>query len=84
VIAMSVLPTKYVPIDSSILGVASILLGDLGSNDTVSTLWDRVRTMPQIRTFDRYAEALTLLFAARIVDLRLGILVHIREAGASQ
>jgi hypothetical protein len=81
---MSVLPTKYVPIDSSILGVASILLGDLGSNDTVSTLWDRVRTMPQVRTFDRYAEALTLLFAARIVDLRRGILVQIREAGASQ
>jgi hypothetical protein len=81
---MSVLPTKYVPIDSSILGVASILLGDLGSNDTVSTLWDRVRTMPQVRTFDRYAEALTLLFSARIVDLRRGILVRIREAGASQ
>ena len=81
---MSVLPTKYVPVDSSILGVASILLVDLGSNDTVSTLWDRVRTMPQIRTFNRYAEALTLLFAARIVDLRLGILVHIREVGASQ
>ena len=81
---MSVLPTKYVPIDSSILGVASILLGDLGSNDTVSTLWDRVRTMPQVRTFDRYAEALTLLFAARMLDLRRGILVPIREAGASQ
>jgi hypothetical protein len=81
---MSVLPTKYVPINSSILGVASILLGDLGANDTVSTLWDRVRTMPQVRTFDRYAEALTLLFAARMVDLRFGILVHIREAGASQ
>jgi hypothetical protein len=81
---MSVLPTKYVPIDSSILGVAAILLGDLGSNDTVSTLWDRVRAMPQIRTFDRYAEGLTLLFAARIVDLRLGILVHIRGAGESQ
>lgn len=81
---MAVLPTKYVPIDSSILGVASILLGDLGSNETVSTLWDRVRTMPQVRTFDRYAEALTLLFAVRMVDLRRGILVHIREAGASQ
>jgi hypothetical protein len=40
--------------------------------------------MPQVRTFDRYAEALTLLFAARIVDLRRGILVQIREAGASQ
>jgi hypothetical protein len=38
-----------------------------------------LRTMPQVRTFDRYAEALTLLFAARMVDLRFGILVHIRE-----
>ena len=83
-IAMTVLPTKYVPIDSCILGVASILLGDLGSNDTVSTLWDRVRTLPQVRTFDRYAEGLTLLFAARMVNLRRGILVHIRDAGASR
>jgi hypothetical protein len=81
---MSVLPTKYIPIDSSILGVASILLSDLVSNDTVSTLWDRVRALPQVRTFDRYAEALTLLFAARMVDIRRGILVRVRDAGALQ
>ncbi len=79
---MSLLPTKYTPIDSSVLGVASLLLSSIGTNDSVSTLWDRVRGLPQVRTFDRYADALTLLFAARIVDMQHGSLVLISETGA--
>lgn len=81
---MSLLPTKYTPIDSSLLGVASLLLGSIASNDTVSTLWDRVRGLPQVRTFDRYADALTLLFAARIVDMQHGTLVLTNETGISK
>ena len=71
---MPVLPTKYVPIGYSTLGVASLLLSHIAVNDTVSTLWDRVSGEPQVRTFDRYADALTLLFAVKLVDLRLGVL----------
>jgi hypothetical protein len=56
---MSALPTKYVPVGYSLLGVASFLAEQLRENDTVSTLWDRVRDDPRVRTFDRYAEALT-------------------------
>jgi hypothetical protein len=78
---MTLLPTKYIPIDSSVLGVASLLLNCMISNDTVSTLWDRVRTMPQVRTFDRYADALTLLFAASIIDMQHGTLVRTSETG---
>jgi hypothetical protein len=78
---MTLLPTKYVPIDSSVLGVSSLLLNCMGSNDTISTLWDRVRSMPQVRTFDRYADALTLLFAARIIDMQHGTLVITSETG---
>lgn len=78
---MTLLPTKYVPIDSSMLGVSSLLLNCMGSNDTVSTLWDRVRGMPQVRTFDRYADALTLLFAARLIDMQHGTLVLASETG---
>jgi hypothetical protein len=76
---MSLLPTKYIPIDSSVLGMASLLLSFIDSNDTVSTLWDRVRSLPQVRTFDRYADALTLLFAARIIDMQHGTLVLTNE-----
>jgi hypothetical protein len=71
---MSILPTKYVTIEFSIVGVASLLLTQVRANDTVSTLWDRVSGEPQVRTFDRYADALTLLFAANLVDLRRGVL----------
>jgi hypothetical protein len=78
---MTFLPTKYVPLDASVLGVASILLAKFKSNDTVSTLWDRVRMHPQVRTFDRYAEALTLLFAANLIDIRNGILVQLGGVG---
>ncbi|MEY9363657.1 hypothetical protein ABH994_006378 [Bradyrhizobium yuanmingense] len=73
---MTFLPTKYVPLDASMIGVASMIMGGLQSNDTVSTLWDRLRMHPQIRTFDRYAEALTLLFAANLIDVRNGILIQ--------
>ena len=71
---MSILPTKYVTIEFSIIGIASLLLSQVRPNDTVSTLWDRVSGEPQVRTFDRYADALTLLFAANLVDLRRGVL----------
>jgi hypothetical protein len=57
---MSALPTKYVPIEFSIVGVASLLLSELGANDTVSALWDRVNDDPHVRTFDRYADALLI------------------------
>jgi hypothetical protein len=43
-------------------------------NDTVSTLWDRVRRDERIRTYDRYAEALALLFAGGLVSLDGGVL----------
>ena len=72
---MSVLPTKYVPVDHTIIGVGSLLLEELTSNDTVSTLWDRVRSDPRVRTFDRFADALTVLFAGGMLELNAGIIV---------
>lgn len=79
---MTLIPTKYVPIDSSILGVASIILGGLEANDTISALWDRVKAQPQVRTFDRYADALTLLFAAKVIDITHGTLVLAQKGDA--
>ena len=77
--AMSILPNKYVPVDFAIVGVASSLLSQLGNNDTVSSLWERVCRQPPVRTFDRYAEALTLLYAINLNDVRHGIITHLNE-----
>lgn len=71
---MSALPNKYLPVSYSLLGVASFLAENLRPNDTVSTLWDRVRRDERVRTFDRYAEALTLLYAGGLIVMDNGVL----------
>jgi hypothetical protein len=71
---MTALPTKYVPIDYSLVGVASLLLEFAMPNDTVSSLWDRLRGNQKIRTFDRFADALTLLFTANVIYLQDGVI----------
>ncbi|WP_038096877.1 ABC-three component system middle component 6 [Thioalkalivibrio sp. HK1] len=71
---MTILPTKYIPLDFSILGVASIIVQEIQPNDTVSTLWDRLSTDERVRTFNRFAAALTLLFAVRALEFDGGVL----------
>ena len=71
---MSALPSKYVPVEYSAIGVAAILLAALRYNDTVSVLWDRVKHDSRVRTFDRFANALTILFAGHVIMLEKGVL----------
>jgi len=71
---MSALPSKYVPVEHSTVGVAALLVASLRFNDTVSSLWDRVRHDERVRTFDRFASALTILFAGHVIRLDKGVL----------
>ncbi len=71
---MSLLPNKYVPMEYSLLGVASLVFQEMNGNDTISGLWDRVKSDQRVRTFDRFVDALTLLFAANLIDAKNGIL----------
>lgn len=81
---MSALPTKYVPIEFSVLGVAATIIAEMRSNDTVSSLWDRLADNSQVRTFDRFAAALTLLYAGSVVSLEGGILRRTPVLGGQQ
>ncbi len=71
---MIILPTKYVPLDFSILGVATIVVQEIQPNDTVSTLWDRLSSNERVGTFNRFAAALTLLYAVRALEFDGGVL----------
>lgn len=69
---MSLLPDKYVPIEYSSVGLAALVLESLQPNDTVSTLWHRLSNDERVRTFNRFADALTVLYAANVIDLVRG------------
>lgn len=71
---MSAFPNKYVPVEHSLLGVAAYLVLAIGENDTVSSLWDRVRYDERVRTFDRFASGLTILFSGGLILLDHGVL----------
>ena len=76
---MDIMPNKYVPFDFSLLGVAAILVEELRPNDTVSTLWNRVCGDSRVRSFDRFADGLTVLYSAGAINLRSGVLVKFGE-----
>jgi hypothetical protein len=77
---MTALPNKYVPIDYSVVGLSSMLLEIMTQNETISSLWEKVANDKKIRTFDRFADALSLLFAAKLIDLKGGIIVAHRPS----
>jgi hypothetical protein len=71
---MSAFPNKYVPVEHSLVGLAAYLVTAIGGSDTVSSLWDRVRHDERVRTFDRFASGLTILFAGGLILLDQGVL----------
>ena len=71
-----ILPTKHVPTDQSLIGLGAILIPHLARPRTVTSLWEEVRSIPAIGTFDRFSLALTLLFTMGVVELRAGLLLR--------
>lgn len=73
-----ILPTKYVSPARSLLGIGGLLLTRLDRPRTVPALWDAIRAVPEVGTFERFALALDLLYMLGAVGLENGLL-HRRE-----
>jgi hypothetical protein len=69
-----ILPTKHVPTQQSYLGIGALVLERLDRDCTISELWDRLRTEPQVGTFQRLVLALDFLYAIGAVQMKSGLL----------
>lgn len=69
-----ILPSKYVSMETSLLGQASTLLQCRRDEQTVSDLWTQVRALQPNLTFARFTAALTMLYALGSVDWSDGLL----------
>jgi hypothetical protein len=74
-----ILPTKHISPLDSLLGVGALILQSLKGEKTITQLWDEMRTVPQIATFDRLVLGLDLLFAMELIELDGGIIVRTRS-----
>lgn len=73
-----ILPTKHVPARQSLIGLGGLVLRHLEMESTLSELWERMRTLPEVGTFTRLVLALDLLFAMGIVEWHDGVLHRTR------
>lgn len=65
-----ILPTKYIAVENSLIGVGALLVSHLDKPTTVSSLWQDVRDLPQIATFERFTLSLDLLYIMNVIEFR--------------
>lgn len=73
-----ILPTKHIKPLDSLLGIGALILERLRTAKTVTQLWDEMRDLPQVATFERLVLGLDLLYTMGLVELDGGV---IRRAG---
>lgn len=69
-----ILPTKHITLRKSMLGLGAVVLRALSSPRTVSSLWDSLRSDPDVVSYNRFLLALDLLFAMDAIEINDGLL----------
>lgn len=71
-----ILPTKHISQDEALLGVGATVLMHLQQPMTVSGLWERLRSEPNVGTFERFVLAANLLHMIGAIDMKSGLIVR--------
>jgi len=74
-----ILPDKNIRLKNSLLGIGSILLKHLDTNQSVSSLWEGVKGVDEITSFEKFVLTLDFLFALDLVKLEKGILKKVKK-----
>jgi len=69
-----ILPTKHVSFSHSLLGVGAVLLKELSHPLTVTALWDKVRSITGVGSYQRFILTLDMLYLLGAIELQAGLL----------
>jgi len=69
-----ILPTKHISLSNSIINVGAVILKYLNRERTVTSLWNETRSLPEIKTFERFTLGLSLLFMVGAIEFEEGLL----------
>jgi len=68
-----ILPTKHLTLTNSLLNTGAVILQHLEESQTVTLLWTRTRTLPEIKSFERFCLGLDFLYILGLVDFQDGL-----------
>lgn len=69
-----ILPTKHIDLRKSLLWVGALVLERLEKPRSISALWEEVRFLPEVRTFERFSLVLDFLYTIGAVQFSEGLL----------
>lgn len=72
-----IMPDKNTPLSSSLLGYGAIVLQNLQSNQTISSLWEKVSSQDNYYTFEKYCLTLDVLFTVNLIRYDKGIITKL-------
>jgi hypothetical protein len=71
-----ILPTKYVNLEGSLLGLGAVILGSLTYPRTITALWEEIRKVPEPMSFHYFVLALDLLYILGAIELEAGLITR--------
>lgn len=74
-----ILPTKHISEEQALLGVGAVLLKEIKQPETVTSLWEKVRSNQVVGTFERFVLGLDMLHVIGVVVLKNGMIVRTRS-----
>jgi len=74
-----IIPNKNIRLQNSLLGMGAYILDMLRTPQTVSSLWEIVKTESKINSFDKYILTLDFLFMLNLLEIKSGIIRKVLE-----
>jgi hypothetical protein len=74
-----ILPSKHISQDQALIGVGAVLLNKMRHPQTVTSLWESVREIPSVGTFERFVLALDMLHITGAIVLDKGLIVRMQQ-----
>lgn len=69
-----IMPSKHISEEQALLGVGAVLLCEIKQPQTVTSLWEKVRSHKAVGTFERFVLALDMLHITGVVTLANGMI----------
>lgn len=74
-----ILPDKTIRMENSLIGMGARLLSCLAQPQSVSSLWEKSRNIPEINSFEKFTLTLDFLFSLNLVNFEGGIIAKHRN-----
>ena len=74
-----ILPDKNIRLENSLMGMGALILSELGRSETVSSLWEKVKTGTPINSYEKFILTLDFLFLLNLIEFREGLLVKVNH-----